>query len=357
MSTAFQNQGCQMQLFLGTTPVPVSALNLFDTLAILLLLPLFDGYIYPYFQKRGKPLSMLTKIGWGFIFAGLAMAAAALLEVARLHYAPAAGDWTNSDAVNNISPCQDIDDYDGNLFQLWYQDPANNDEPAYCSATCDVLGSDGLLSPACIDCDDIPQMSNINVFWQIPQFVLIGVSEILASITSLEFFYSQAPSSMRSVTQSFNLATSALGSFVTIPLIYFVNINKNDEWLPTNLDQGHLTYYFMVLGICIIADLAYFWWISQGYVYKTNAELQINDLDDYQLVSSSSPPASPNHKGSAAAAGSGAEFNEKTQVLESVTTPFRPDSEQTDHWVDQTARKSEWSHTPAKTDAGRDLSD
>ena len=40
------------------------ALNMFDTLAILMLLPVFDQGIYPYFKARGMPLSMLTKIGW-----------------------------------------------------------------------------------------------------------------------------------------------------------------------------------------------------------------------------------------------------------------------------------------------------
>lgn len=36
---------------------------------------------------------------------------------------------------------------------------------------------------------------------QIPQFILVGTSEILAYATALEFFYSEAPTSMRSVSQ------------------------------------------------------------------------------------------------------------------------------------------------------------
>ena len=63
MSTAFQNQGCQMDLNLGGSQLPVSALNCFDTLAILALVPVFDGVIYPYFKKIGYPLTMLRKIG------------------------------------------------------------------------------------------------------------------------------------------------------------------------------------------------------------------------------------------------------------------------------------------------------
>lgn len=55
----------------------------------------------------------------------------------------------------------------------------------------------------------------------------MGAAEILAAITSLEFFYSQAPISMRSVSQSLNLFTNALGSFLVIPLLLMVNANSS----------------------------------------------------------------------------------------------------------------------------------
>jgi hypothetical protein len=51
-----------MDLNVGGTNMPVSALNMFDTLAILALVPIFDGYVYPFFKKRQMPLTMLGKI-------------------------------------------------------------------------------------------------------------------------------------------------------------------------------------------------------------------------------------------------------------------------------------------------------
>jgi dipeptide/tripeptide permease len=43
----------QMDLSLGQSRIAVSTLNLFDTLAILLLIPVFDRAVYPALKRRG----------------------------------------------------------------------------------------------------------------------------------------------------------------------------------------------------------------------------------------------------------------------------------------------------------------
>jgi dipeptide/tripeptide permease len=42
---------------------PAVALNLFDTLAIVLLVPVFDRILYPNLKAKGIKLTMLKKIG------------------------------------------------------------------------------------------------------------------------------------------------------------------------------------------------------------------------------------------------------------------------------------------------------
>lgn len=298
MSTAFQNQGCQMQL----NGVPISMLNIFDTIAILALLPIFDRVVYPYFVKIGKPLSMLQKIGGGFVFAAVAMLVAALVEQERIKFTPAAGDYYDVNARNNITPCQSIDDFNPYNYQSWYAGVTGVSQPAYCSQTCSTMvvqNGQSLLSLSCISCDDIPQMSSISVFWQIPQFMLIGISEILASITSLEFFYSQSPTAMRSVVQSFNLLTTSLGSFVIIPLIYLVNSNPNNQWITPDLNDGHLSYYFLVLATLMLVDLIWFVWLGNSYEYKTTAELLVDEADFKMgdpVAKSVAQSAAPSHE-------------------------------------------------------------
>ena len=160
-------------------------------------------------------------------------------------------------------------DYNPYKYQAWYSDHSK-DEPVYCHRVsgCTTLDASGLLSLECIDCDDIPRSSPMSVFWQIPQFMLVGTSEILAAITGLEFFYSQAPTSMRSVSQALNLLTTALGSFVIIPVIYLVNVNKDHEWISEDLNNGYLENYFFLMAGIMILSTAVFVNQARAYQYK-----------------------------------------------------------------------------------------
>ena len=54
---------CQMDLRVGQSRIAVSTLNLFDTLAILLLIPVFDRGIYPALKRRGASCAVLVVFG------------------------------------------------------------------------------------------------------------------------------------------------------------------------------------------------------------------------------------------------------------------------------------------------------
>lgn len=43
--------------------------------------------------------------------------------------------------------------------------------------------------------------NSVNMLWQLPQFIVITIGEVLFSVTGLEFSYSQAAPTMRSVLQ------------------------------------------------------------------------------------------------------------------------------------------------------------
>ena len=58
--------------------------------------------------------------------------------------------------------------------------------------------------------------NRVKMFYQIPQYVVITVAEILISVTGLSFFYSQAPESMKSLVAAMWLMTTAFGNVIVM---------------------------------------------------------------------------------------------------------------------------------------------
>ena len=65
----------------------------------------------------------------------------------------------------------------------------------------------------------VTEPNSIHIFWLLPQYLVISVCEVLFSITSLEFAYSQAPTTMKSVLQSLYLMTTAVGNLITVLIV------------------------------------------------------------------------------------------------------------------------------------------
>lgn len=56
--------------------------------------------------------------------------------------------------------------------------------------------------------------NSVHILWQLPQFIVITLGEILFSVTGLEFSYSQAAPTMKSVLQALWLMTTFFGNVI-----------------------------------------------------------------------------------------------------------------------------------------------
>ncbi|KAF7110427.1 hypothetical protein CFC21_110534 [Triticum aestivum] len=91
VTSTFVEQGMAMDATVGSVRVPPASMSTFDILPIILLVPLYDRAFVPAARRltgREKGISELQRIGAGLAMPVLAMAAAALLETARLRAAP-----------------------------------------------------------------------------------------------------------------------------------------------------------------------------------------------------------------------------------------------------------------------------
>ncbi|KAL1108857.1 hypothetical protein V6Z11_D03G138900 [Gossypium hirsutum] len=154
MSNLFVLQGERMNTHVGnsTFKIPPASLSIFDTLSVIFWVPIYDRIIVPVTRKftgHKNGLTQLQRMGIGLFISIFAMVVAAILELERL---------------------REVRRH--NYYEV----------------------------------KEMP----MTIFWQVPQYFLIGCAEVFTLIGQLEFFYEQAPDAMRSFCSALQLTTIAL---------------------------------------------------------------------------------------------------------------------------------------------------
>ncbi|KAI5967306.1 PTR2 [Candida margitis] len=193
--------------------LPNDFLQAFDSICIIIFIPIMERFVYP-FLRRFTPVKPITKIFFGFMFGTGAMIYAAVLQ----HY------------IYKSGPCYD--------------------DPGSC-----------------------PNGNNIHIALQTPAYWLIAMSEILASVTGLEYAYTKAPVSMKSFIMALFLVTNAFGSAIGIALS------------PVSKDPKMVWTYTGLAVACFIGGCL-FWVIYNSYNSKEDSwnDLEYdNELDEAVL--------------------------------------------------------------------------
>ncbi|CAN1837985.1 Protein NRT1/ PTR FAMILY 1.2 [Linum perenne] len=102
----------------------------------------------------------------------------------------------------------------------------------------------------------------MSVLWLVPSLLLLGMSQTLNSMEQLAFYYSQLPKAMSSIAVCIFTLVAAIGSLLSSVLIdavdRFTSGGGKVSWLSSNLNEGHLDYYYwLIAGICS-ANFVYF---------------------------------------------------------------------------------------------------
>lgn len=112
----------------------------------------------------------------------------------------------------------------------------------------------------------------MSVFWQVPQYLLIGLSEVFTSIGQLEFFYDQAPDVMRSCSMALQLLSVCVGSYLSGALVWAVGLltsgDGNKGWLAKDLNYGRLDLFFCLMAALMAVGLVWFVIVAMRYEYK-----------------------------------------------------------------------------------------
>ncbi|MDP1579184.1 MAG: POT family MFS transporter [Candidatus Didemnitutus sp.] len=104
-----------------------------------------------------------------------------------------------------------------------------------------------------------------NIGWQLPAYALLTASEVMVSITALEFAYTQAPKHMKSVIMSLYLLSISAGNLITALVNYFIQ-NPDGTVKLTGAD-----YYLFFTALAILASVA-FAFVARKYKEQTHLQ-------------------------------------------------------------------------------------
>lgn len=205
MASLFVEQGAAMKTTISNFHIPPASMSSFDILSVALFIFLYRRVLDPFVGKlkksSSKGLTELQRMGVGLIIAVMAMVSAGIVECYRLKYAQA-------------------------------------------------------------DCTHCEGSSSLSIFWQVPQYALIGASEVFMYVGQLEFFNAQAPDSLKSFGSALCMTSISLGNYVSSLLVTMVmkisTVDRMPGWIPGNLNKGHLDrFYFLLAALTVIDFVIY----------------------------------------------------------------------------------------------------
>ncbi|KAK9050557.1 hypothetical protein SSX86_030472 [Deinandra increscens subsp. villosa] len=118
----------------------------------------------------------------------------------------------------------------------------------------------------------------MSVWWLVPQYVLMGVSDVFTIVGLQELFYDQVPDEMRSMGAAAYLSVVGVGSFLSSALISVIQVitaagGQGDEWLKgDDLNRAHLDYFYWLLACLSTFSLVLYVVSAKGFVYKVKGD-------------------------------------------------------------------------------------
>lgn len=226
INTLFVKQGTTLDRGIGSFNIPPASLTGFVTISMLVSVVLYDRFFVTMMRrltKNPRGITLLQRMGIGLVFHIFIMMVASLVERRRLSVAKDHG----------------------------------------------VVESGG----------QVP----LSILILLPQFILMGTADAFLEVAKIEFFYDQAPESMKSLGTSYSMTSLGIGNFLSSFLLTTVShITKkhgHHGWILNNLNASHLDYYYAFFAILNFLNFIFFVVVTKYYVYKAEVSDSMEVLE------------------------------------------------------------------------------
>jgi peptide/histidine transporter 3/4 len=206
--------------------IPPASLPIIPVFMLIIIIPIYDRIIVPSLRKITKiptGVTHLQRIGVGLVLSCISMAIAGILEVKRK-------DVARDHNMINARP---------------------------------------VLEP-------LP----ISVFWLSFQYFVFGIADMFTYVGLLEFFYSEAPKALKSVSSSFLWSSMAVGYYSSSIVVSIVNkatkdVTRSGGWLEgNNLNKNHLNLFYWMLSLLSLINFFVYLFVAKRYKYRP----QVHDI-------------------------------------------------------------------------------
>lgn len=212
--------------------IPPASLPIIPIVFMIIIIPFYDQIFVPFARKfTGIPtgITHLQRVGVGLILSSISMAVAAILEVKRKGVAR---DHNMLDAIPVVNP--------------------------------------------------LP----ISTFWLSFQYFIFGIADLFTYVGLLEFFYSEAPKGLKSISSCFLWSSMALGYFFSTILVKIVNhatkkITRSGGWLAgNNINKNHLNLFYWLLSLMSLINFFIYLFVAKRYKYRPQNPVEDDSNDE-----------------------------------------------------------------------------
>ncbi|XP_019180093.1 PREDICTED: protein NRT1/ PTR FAMILY 5.2-like [Ipomoea nil] len=120
----------------------------------------------------------------------------------------------------------------------------------------------------------------LTIFTLLPQLFLLGLADAFVEVAKTEFFYDQAPESMKSLGSSCFPTSLGVGNFLSSFVLSTVSRvterGGRKGWILNNLNDSRLDYYYWFIALLNVVNLGFFFVVAKYYEYKA----EISDFSE-----------------------------------------------------------------------------